>query len=157
VSAGAVSADDQSERERALERAVRALGRRDHSAAGLRAKLDRAGISQDAQAHAVEALERVGYVNDRRFAQDRALRLAERGYGDEWIRADLEAQGVGAETAAASLVQLEPECERAGRVASTAGNGVRAARLLARRGFSEETLERFVARGVAHDGGEGVG
>ena len=152
-----VPADDGCERERALERAVRVLARRDHSATSLRTRLERAGISPDAQAHAVEALERVGYVDDRRFAENRAARLAERGYGDEWIRADLEAQGVGAETAAASLAGLEPECERAERVALRAGDGVRAARLLARRGFSDETLERFLARSIAHDGAEGVG
>ena len=152
-----MSADDGREREAALERAVRALARRDHSAAGLRAKLYRAGISEDAQIHAVDALERGGYIDDRRFAQDRAARLAERGYGDEWIRADLEAQGVSAETAAASLAGLEPEDERAMRVAARTGDGVRAARLLARRGFSDETLERFVARSVAHDGPERVG
>jgi regulatory protein len=154
---GTVPADDGRERERALERAVQALARRDHSAASLKAKLDRAGISQDAQAHAVEALQRVGYVDDRRFAQDRAARLAERGYGDEWIQADLAGQGVDAETAAASLAGLEPESERAERVTSSAVDGVRAARLLARRGFSDETVERLLARGVAHDGGEGVG
>ena len=109
------------------------------------------------QTDAVEALERIGYVDDRRFALDRAARLAERGYGDEWIRADLEAQGVAAETASASLAVLEPEAERAERVAASAGRGVRAVRLLARRGFSDETLERFLARHVAHDGTEGVG
>jgi len=151
------SADDGREREAALERAVRALARRDHSTASLRAKLRRAGISEDAQTHAVDALERVGYVDDRRFAQDRVAQLAERGYGDEWIRSDLEAQGVSTETASASLAGLEPEDERAMRVASRAGDGVRAARLLARRGFSDETLERFVARSVAHDGPERVG
>ena len=44
----------------------------------------------------VETLARVGYLDDERFARDRAAQLAGRGYGDEWIRADLEAQGVAA-------------------------------------------------------------
>jgi regulatory protein len=152
-----VSAEESREREAALARAVRALARRDHSAASLKAKLDRAGISEDAQIHAVDALERAGYVDDRRFAMDRAAQLAERGYGDQWIRADLDAQGVCAETASASLAGLEPECERAERVASKAGDGMRAARLLGRRGFSDETLERFLARSVAQERPEGVG
>jgi len=152
-----VPAEKASEREAALDRAVRALARRDHSAAGLRAKLDRAGVSEEARTDAVETLERLGYVDDKRFAFDRAARFGDRGYGDEWIRADLEAQGVAPETASASLALLEPEGERAERVAAGAGHGARAARLLARRGFSEETLERFLARHVAHDSAEGVG
>ena len=129
-----MSADEAREREVALDRAVRALARRDHSAASLRAKLGRAGVSEAVQTDAVEALERVGYLDDCRFAHDRAARLAERGYGDEWIGADLEAQGVAAETAAASLAALEPEAERAERVGAGAGHGLRAVRLLARRG-----------------------
>ena len=152
-----MSADEAREREAAIDRAVRALARRDHSAASLRAKLDRAGVSEAAQAQAVEALERIGYVDDSRFAHERAARLAERGYGDRWILADLEAQGVAAETVSASLAVLEPESERAERVAVKAGRGVRAVRLLARRGFSDETIERLLARGVARDGPEGVG
>lgn len=155
--ADVVPADDGREREAAIDRAVRALARRDHSAASLRAKLDRAGVSAVTQAEAVEALERVGYVDDSRFARDRAARLAERGYGDDWIRADLEAQGVAAETAAASVASLEPEDGRAERVAAKAGQGARTVRLLARRGFADETIERLLARGVAHDGPEGVG
>jgi regulatory protein len=157
VSAEAAPAEGGSEREAAIERAVRALARRDHSAAGLKAKLDRAGVSAAVQTQALDALERIGYVDDVRFACDRAGRLAERGYGDAWIRADLEAQGVDSETVAASVDALEPECERAERVAARAGNGVRAARLLARRGFSDETLERFLAGDVARPGPEGVG
>jgi regulatory protein len=157
VSAGAGSADEGREREAAIERAVRALARRDHSAAGLRAKLDRAGISEAVQADAVEALERIGYVDDGRFARDRALRLAERGYGDGWIRADLNAQGVAAEVAEAALEALEPEEARAAREVSKAGGGVRGAARLGRRGFAEETIERLLTRDVARDGAEGVG
>ena len=152
-----VPANDGRERDAALDRAVRALARRDHSAAGLKAKLDRAGVSEPAQAHVLEALERVGYVDDARFARDRAVRLAERGYGDEWIRADLVSQGVATETASASVALLEPEEDRAQRVAAKAGNDVRAVRLLARRGFSDGTLEGILARRVARDGSEGVG
>jgi regulatory protein len=153
----AVPADDGRDRDAALDRAVRALARRDHSAASLKAKLDRAGVSQPAQAHALEVLERVGYVDDSRFARDRAAQLAQRGYGDEWIRADLEAQGVAPETASAGLAVLEPEGERAEHVAAKTGDGGRVVRLLARRGFSDETIERFLARDVARDGPEGVG
>jgi regulatory protein len=137
--------DEADEREVAIERAVRVLARRDHSAADLRAKLDRTGLSDQAQTDAVETLERIGYVDDERFARDRAGRLAERGYGDDWIRADLEAQGVDAETVAASVAALEPEAERADRAAAGTGDAERCLRRLARRGFSEETIERLAA------------
>jgi regulatory protein len=142
------AADEAREREAAIERAVRALARRDHSAAELGAKLERAGISEAAQADAVETLERIGYVDDGRFARDRAVRLAERGYGDEWIRADLDARGVAPEAADAALAALEPEDERAERAASTAGDAVRGARLLARRGFSDDAIEHVLARAL---------
>lgn len=137
----------------ALDRSVRALARRDHSAASLRAKLDRAGISEGAQAEVLDTLERAGYLDDARFARDRAVQLAGRGYGDEWIRADLEAQGVAAEVAVPALAKLEPEADRAERESLRLGGGLRAARSLARRGFAEETLEALVAR----DPGAGVG
>jgi RecX family protein len=70
------------ERERALDRAVRALARGDHSTAGLRAKLERAGISDSAQVDAVEKLARAGYLDDARFARERATS----GYAATWRR-----------------------------------------------------------------------
>ena len=143
------------EREVAVERAVRALARRGHSAAGLRAKLDRAGLSEQAQTDAVETLERLGYLDDGRFAHDRAVRLAERGYGDDWIRADLSAHGIDAEMLEEAMSALAAEQERASGVSSDEDVG-RTARRLARRGFSAETIERVLAR-VAHGGAEGVG
>lgn len=145
---------DDDERRRALDRSVRALARRDHSAATLRAKLDRAGISLPAQADAVETLERIGYVDDERFARDRAARLAERGYGDEWIRADLEAQGVDRELVEPALRSLEPEPDRAARQAAGAGGGFRAVRVLVRRGFSEESVEALLDEAVAAEPSE---
>lgn len=144
---------EDEERRDALLRATRALARRDHSSASLRAKLDCAGISEDAQADALAALARGGYLDDERFARDRATHLAARGYGDEWIRGDLEAQGAPAEAAGAALDGLEPERERAKREARRLGGGLRAVRTLARRGFSEESLEALVAQ----DPGAGVG
>jgi regulatory protein len=133
------------ERREALDRSVRALARRDHSAASLRAKLQRAGLSEEAQAEALETLERAGYLDDARFARGRAEQLAVRGYGDDWIRADLEAQGVAAELVVHALAGLEPEATRAARQWSKLSGDVRAARALARRGFAEETLEALLA------------
>jgi regulatory protein len=139
------------ERDAALERAVRALARRDHSTESLRAKLERSGLSAQAQEDAVETLARAGYLDDGRFARDRASHLAARGYGDEWIRADLGAQSVAAEAVDAALTTLEPEHERALREAAELGGGLRAARTLERRGFSIDSLESVFGGTVAED------
>jgi len=148
---------DARENERAIDRAVQALARRDHSAASLRAKLDRAGLSESAQAAALDALERAGYLDDVRYAGERAALLADRGYGDVWIHADLERQGVERETADSAVGALEPEYARAMREAATAGSGLRAIRSLGRRGFSEDALEAVAAALVADEPPEGVG
>jgi regulatory protein len=139
------------EREAALDRAVRALARRDHSAESLRAKLERAGVSEPAREAALETLAGAGYVDDERFARDRAEQLAARGYGDDWIRADLNAQAVAPEAAENALAGLEPERDRALREARKLAPGPRAARALQRRGFSEDVLEVVVAGPVADD------
>jgi regulatory protein len=139
------------EREDALDRAVRALARRDHSIESLRAKLERAGVSGPAREAAVETLTGAGYLDDERFAGGRAEILSARGYGDDWIRADLEAQGVARDVAEGALAGLEPERERALREARKLEAGPGAARVLQRRGFSEEALEGVSAGAVADD------
>ncbi len=57
----------------------------------------------------------------------------------------------GQEAAAAALAALGPEPERALREAAKLRGGSRAAQKLARRGFSEETVESLLARTVADD------
>lgn len=143
--------DEDDERRLALERAVGALARRDHSAASLRAKLERAGVTEQARDEAVETLAGFGYLDDERFARDRAERLAARGYGDDWIRADLDVQGISPEVAETALAGLEPERERAVHEGAKLGAGPPAARALQRRGFSEEALEGVVTEAVADD------
>src|SRR3954469_5827195 len=96
-------------RDEAIERAAKALARRDHSSASLMAKLERAGVSEEVSKAAVGALERGGYVDDVRLAHARAAHLAAKGDGDEWIRGDLETQGAPADAIAA----LDPETARA--------------------------------------------
>ena len=136
---------------RALDRAVRALAHRDHSAHSLRVKLDRAGFRGEVGDEAVAELVRAGYVSDERFAHARSVHLADRGYGDEWIRGDLDAQGISGALAEAALAALPPERERAVAHAARLGNGERAARTLQRRGFSEDSLEAVLRGGIADD------
>jgi SOS response regulatory protein OraA/RecX len=79
----------------------------------------------------------------------RATALAARGLGDEAIRNDLEGSGVGAETLAEALAGLEPERERAVALAARLGRTAKTAAQLARKGFSEDSIESAVGSDVA--------
>ena len=128
-------------RSRALTAAAAALSRRDRSSAGLEAYRGARGIAAAERVQAVETLERLGYVDDGRFAADRAAQLARRGFGDEGIRCRLEQEGLGSEQIDAALAALAPEAERASDL--TAGGDVtpKLARRLAAKGFSAEAIE----------------
>ena len=109
--------------------ALRALSAADRSRAELDARLERRGFDEAERRQALDELERLGYLDDERTASLRAERLADRGYGDAYIRADLEARGLSPQ---AGLAAIPPEQERAARFAG------RGAAWLARRGFARE-------------------
>ncbi|HEX4929220.1 MAG TPA: RecX family transcriptional regulator [Gaiellaceae bacterium] len=129
-----------------LDLAIRALRFRDRTAAELAARLEQRGVGEAERVQALETLERIGYVDDERFARTRAEQLAERGSGDALIRDDLERRGLAAELIDLALGALEPERERAARIADGRGRSVKTARYLASKGFGEEALEGLVAR-----------
>lgn len=135
----------------ALAHAVRALRSRDLSERALAARLERAGFAAPERSEAIETLTRVGFVDDARFARNRATALAERDAGDAAIRLDLERQGLSQELAEEALAELAPELERAERIAAALGGGLRAARTLARKGFREESIEAVVPDRVADE------
>jgi regulatory protein len=128
-----------------LELAARALQHRDRSRREVEERLAKAGVDEDQRADALETLERVGYVDDQRFAAARAGALADRGYGDEWIRHDLDRHGIDGETAETALSALTPEPERAAALIARLGPGPKTAARLARKGFGEDALEAAVA------------
>jgi regulatory protein len=134
------------ERPDAVETALRALRFRDRTSAELDARLEQRGVDEVARAQALETLERIGYVDDERFARMRAERLAERSSGDALIRDDLERRGVAAELIEAALAAIEPERERATQIVERRGRGVKTARYLAARGFGEDVLQGVVAQ-----------
>jgi regulatory protein len=135
----------------ALTRATRALAARDRSRQALERRLGAAGVAAAARAEALDALERAGLVDDARFAAGRAEALAERGWGDEGIRAELEREGIEGEAAATAIAGLEPERERAGRLISLRGASPATARYLAGRGFGEDAVEAALDGVVAWD------
>ena len=124
-----------------LDVAARALRHRDRSRRQIDERLARAGVAEDARTDALETLERIGYVDDARFAARRAEALAARGYGDEAIRAALAAEGVATELANEGVAGLEPEANRARELVSKLGASPRTFAGLLRKGFSEDAVE----------------
>ena len=109
--------------------ALRALRAADRSRAELDARLEQKGFDGDERRQALDELERLGYLDDERTAATRAERLADRGYGDAYIRADLEQRGLPTDDA---LAGIPPELERKARFPD------KAPAWLARRGFALE-------------------
>jgi regulatory protein len=124
-----------------IEIAARALQHRDRSRREIEERLARAGIDDDRRTDALDTLERVGYVDDGRFAGARAEALASRGYGDEWIRHDLGEHGVAAEAIAEAIGVLVPEADRAAALVERLGRTPKTGAHLARKGFGEDALE----------------
>ena len=134
--------------------AARALQHRDRSRAEVAERLEQAGVGEDEREAALETLERIGWVDDSRFAQSRAAALAARGRGDALIRDDLATSGVSGEAIEAAIGSLEPEADRARAVVAAKGRSAATDRYLARNGFSEESVEAAVGS-IA--GGEAAG
>lgn len=132
-----------------IEIAARALQHRDRSRREVEDRLARAGIEEGRRADALDTLERVGYVDDARFAAARAGALAHRGYGNEWIRLDLAEHGVSAEAVGEAIATLEPEAERAATAVARLGRSAKTGAHLARKGFGEDALESALGLDVA--------
>ena len=136
-----------------IDLAARALHHRDRSRRELDERLARAGVGAEERADALDTLERVGYVDDARFAAARAAALAGRGYGDEAIRHDLAVHGIDAEGVADAIGRLAPELDRAEAVVARLGCSRKTALYLARKGFGEEAVETAVRTDVAQGDG----
>jgi len=135
-------------RARALGVAGRALARRDLSAREVAARLDRAGVGDAVAEEVGETLRRSGAVDDRRVAGRRAVSLAERGWGDAAIEAQLLAAGLHEALVHEALAGVEPERARATRLLAGAEDRRRAARRLAARGFSPDTVGELLGNGL---------
>jgi SOS response regulatory protein OraA/RecX len=131
-------------RAEALAVGTAALARRDRSAAGLAALLERRRIPASERTRTVETLERAGYLDDGRFAASRAAALAGRGFGDEAIRFDLERAGVEPDEITLALAALDAEADRATAIVERSGRTSRSARRLAAKGFSQESVEAAI-------------
>jgi SOS response regulatory protein OraA/RecX len=97
-----------------------------------------------------ETLRAAGYVDDARFAAERAGVLAARLSGDALIRDDLARRGLDGEVIEEALAGLPPESERARAAVARTGPGV--LRKLASRGFPSDVLEELAAVAQPDDG-----
>jgi regulatory protein len=96
--------DPERRLERALGLAYRHLGKRDRTAAQVRRHLAGRGVEEETAERAVAELERLGYLDDARFARvfaDDRRRLD--GWGPERIERALLAAGVDGELIAAAV------------------------------------------------------
>jgi len=131
--------------EEALECALSALRHRDRSAYEIERRLAERGFPEVERERVLETLRRTGLVDDSRFAQARAASLAERGSGNALIRHALVDAGIDRDEVDEAIARLEPEAERARRIASARGGGQRAARYLQGRGFAYDAVMSAVA------------
>ncbi|HEX6490788.1 MAG TPA: regulatory protein RecX [Gaiellaceae bacterium] len=138
-------------RAKALDAGARSLARRERSERELDQILERKGIPAAERSEALASLRRVGGLDDERFARSRAAALAKRGLGDAAIAFALERAGVAGAVAEQAVAELEPEAARAARLASRRRPSAQAARWLAGRGFSAESIEAALP-GIAETG-----
>ena len=136
----------------AVDAALRALRHRDLSAADLEHRLEAKGYDETERAYALETLQRTGLQDDRRFAEMRAAAHFDvrdgrfhHGAGDALVRHELVQAGVDEDLVADAIALLEPEPERALRIAERRGYGPKTARYLGGKGFSEDSLGALVA------------
>jgi SOS response regulatory protein OraA/RecX len=143
-------------RSEAVAAGARVLASRDHSEQAVRTALQRKGIREPEREEALATLRRHGALDDHRFAHTRAAALAERGLGDAAIAFRLERDGIDHNSVAGALAALEPERDRAVRLAARRGPTAKTVRWLAARGFAPESVESALAA-VADDEGLELG
>ncbi len=77
-----------------LNKALRLLGRRDHSCRELSQKLKQRGFGSELIASAIAACEKMNYLDDRRFCEGYMGHLRRKGYGVMRIVQKLKEKGV---------------------------------------------------------------
>ncbi len=144
---------------RATDACLRLLRARARSRQELLTALERKGFSEPVCRVVLEKLAGWGYLDDERFAKDRAAVLLQRGrYGPRAVQQRLQAHGLSPraarEAVASASGSVEFDAEAAARQVlerrGLAGRALapkeraRAGRLLLGRGFSEELVQRLL-------------
>ncbi|HEX5753444.1 MAG TPA: regulatory protein RecX [Archangium sp.] len=144
---------------RATDACLRLLAVRARSRHELLTALERKGFSEPVREAALEQVVGWGYLDDERFARDRAAVLLQRGrYGPQAVQQRLEAHGLSREAASEAVAEargaVEFDAEATARqvLAQRGLSGrqlgpkehARAGRLLFSRGFSEDVIQRVL-------------
>ncbi len=144
---------------RATDVCLRLLAMRGRSRHELLTALERKGFSEPVRTAALEKVQGFGYLDDERFARERAAVLLQRGrYGPQAVQQRLRAHGLSREEARAAVASaseaVEFDAEAAARQVleqrGLAGRKLapkehaRAGRLLVSRGFSEDVIQRVL-------------
>jgi SOS response regulatory protein OraA/RecX len=129
--------------EAAFRVGLKALARRELSLAELRVRLERSGVALEDAVRVSASLREAGYQSDERTASERARILAARCLGDAAITADLENRGLSATDIDRALADLPNEEVRAETLAARFGRSPKLLQTLHRKGYSEETVNRF--------------
>ncbi|MEJ2524439.1 MAG: regulatory protein RecX [Desulfuromonadales bacterium] len=152
---------------RAWSTALRILTRRDHSQAELRQRLIAKGFAADQIDAVIGRCRKYGYLDDLRFAINRATALMRqgRGVGPRILR-DLKQRGISAEIAEQALTTARETCDEdtvlgellARKFAdfsypsATAGEKRRVVHYLQRRGFTMSCImDHLTRKGPATD------
>jgi regulatory protein len=145
----------------ARDAALRALGRREHSAQQLRRKLESRGYDEDTAAGTVSQLADRGWQSDSRYAEMLIRSRIVQGYGRLYIEGELRVAGVpdaeidaAFETAECDWTQLAAEvhARKFGRgAAETLAERNKQYRYLAGRGFSGEQIRKALSGALSED------
>ena len=147
--------------QKALERAVWWLSKKDHSEKQLMKKLTDSAFTEDSASRACDFLKAGNYLNDARLSEN-LVRQKQRSSGPRKIAYTLRQKGVGEETAKAALeaISQDDEMETAVKLARKYLNGKllepREARqkcgaYLARRGFGWDVIKAACQRAGADE------
>ena len=141
----------------AMRAGLRLLAARSRSRHELRLALQRRGFTSGQQNAALARLDSLGYLDDARFARQRAATLLSNGFGPGAVLSRLLAHGLTDAEAKRGLLQGEAEIsfneidaarallkKRRLNASADGKSTARAARLLAARGFSEEVIGRLI-------------
>jgi regulatory protein len=143
----------------AVRAALKLLAARSRSRHELRLALRRRGFTTGEQNAALSRLDSLGYLDDARFARQRAVTLLSSGFGPRAVLSRLLAHGLTDAEAKRGLRESETEIgfnelesaqallrKRRLDAKEDRKSLARAARLLGARGFSEEVISRLIDR-----------
>ena len=140
-----------------VQRALELLVRREHSRRELARKLEARGIEAEQVMAAVDKLTEAGWQDDTRFAHGLVRSRASAGYGPLHIRAELGTHGLDSALVADAMESFEGDWDENARDLIRRRFGEqgpqdlpqrrKAADLLARRGFSSDSIRRATRYG----------